>query len=128
MQKLNISKYRLLNIGNTLSELFMFLKNHSIVDRVKDVEKICSVRSQEENLSEEDALSLLITEVMITRIVSLILVISSLAATLYLASIGMEILSIVCAILPLTLVVGGAILKIKMIKKFKDEKIHFQTY
>lgn len=51
MKKLKMNKYQLLNVSNTLAELFQFMHSYALTDRVKDVQKICALRAKDENIT-----------------------------------------------------------------------------
>jgi hypothetical protein len=128
MKKLKMNKYQLLNVSNTLAELFQFMHSYALTDRVKDVQKICALRAKDENITEMEALSCMMKEVMITRILACLVIFGALGTTIYLATKGMEVLPIIFGIIPTALVIGGIFLRKKIVKRFNSEKISFYTY
>lgn len=128
MQALKLNKYKLLNISNTLVELFKFMHSHTIADRSKDVSKICSLRAKDESITEMEALLVMMKEIMATRIIGFFLVVSSIIATIFFVREGMESVSIFLSTMPLLIVLAGVFLKNKVMKEFKDENISFNTY
>ncbi len=128
MKILKMNKYQLLNVSNTLAELLQFMHNHSLTERIKDVQKICALRAKDENITEMEALSCMMKEVMITRILACLVIFGALGTTIYLANKGMEVLPIIFGVIPTALVIGGIFLRKEIIKKFNNEKISFYTY
>lgn len=125
---MKMTKYQQLNLYSVMGELFNIIYHSSFKDRLQDFEVLCKNRAKEENISEEDALNLMIKERNFYRIISFIVTLLLIFSTIVAVHLGNDKVAMVLAVMPLVIVFTGVIKTKKLIKVFKEQNIEIVSF
>lgn len=123
------NQFQKLNIFNTLSELFMFIIQHDLLQRAKEWSVLCNLRSVEENITPDEALSKTMREIMFVRLLGFFITIGCYGASLYYAvNENLVLIPSLLAAFPALVVVLSFFARKRVVKKFKEKGVILETY
>lgn len=123
------NQFQKLNIFNTLSELFMFIIQHDLLQRAKEWSVLCNLRSVEENITPDEALSKTMREIMLVRLLGFFITMSCYGASLYYAvNENLVLIPSLLAAFPALVVVLSFFARKRVVKKFKEKGVILETY